>query len=82
MIIQTLQANPKRQFTARELAQELIIFYPADLEEKRKNPRYDTKEKLIAQLAAEIGGERTEAAKKQCSNVPPVTSQGRDFIIG
>lgn len=43
--------------------------YPEDLMDKRLNPRYDTEEKLIAQLAAEIGGERTEAAKKRCLNV-------------
>lgn len=69
MIIQTLQANPERKFTARELAQEFIVRYPNELADKRLNPRYDTEEKLIAQLSAEIGGERTYAAKKQCPNV-------------
>lgn len=69
MIIQTLRANPERKFTARELAQEFVVRYPEVLAEKRQNPRYDTEEKLIAQLAAEIGGERTQAAKKQCPNV-------------
>lgn len=37
--------------------------------EKQRNPRYDTKEKLLTQLAAEIGGERTLEAKKRCANV-------------
>src|SRR5690554_6180020 len=69
MIIETLRANPNRKFTARELAAEFIERYPAEMAEKQNNPRYDTKEKLLAQLAAEIGGERTEAAKKRCSNV-------------
>ena len=69
MIIQTLQAHPERKFTARELAQEFVVRYYDELADKRLNPRYDTEEKLIAQLAAEIGGERTEAAKKQCPNV-------------
>ena len=36
---------------------------------KQSNPIYDTTEKLITQLAAEIGGERTVAAKKACQNV-------------
>src|SRR5690554_2594856 len=69
MIIETLRASPNRKFTARELAAEFIESYPAEMAEKQSNPRYDTKEKLLAQLAAEIGGERTEAAKKRCSNV-------------
>lgn len=69
MIIQTLQANPERKFTARELAKEFIVRYPDELADKRLNPRYDTEEKLISQLAAEVGGERTDAAKKQSPNV-------------
>lgn len=69
MIIQTLQAHPERKFTARELAKEFIVRYPDELADKRLNPRYDTEEKLISQLAAEVGGERTDAAKKLCSNV-------------
>ncbi|MCX2782828.1 hypothetical protein OQJ46_07490 [Microbulbifer thermotolerans] len=69
MIIETLRANPERRFTARELAQEFIRRYPDELAEKRLNPRYDTEEKLIAQLAAEMGAWATKAAKKQCPNV-------------
>lgn len=69
MIIETLRSNPGSKFTARELAAEFIERYPAEMAEKQINPRYDTKEKLLAQLAAEIGGERTAAAKKRCPNV-------------
>lgn len=69
MIIETLRTNPNRKFTARELAAEFVENYPAEMVEKLSNPRYDTKEKLLAQLAAEIGGERTAAAKKRCANV-------------
>jgi hypothetical protein len=69
MIIETLKANPERKFTARDLAQEFVLRYPAEIAEKQTNPRYDTEEKLIAQLAAEIGGERTRAAQKACANV-------------
>lgn len=69
MIIETLRDNPAKKFTARDLAAEFLKRYPAELLEKKNNPRYDTEEKLLAQLAAEIGGERTEAAKKRCPNV-------------
>lgn len=69
MIIETLRDNPTKKFTARDLAAEFLKRYPAELLEKKSNPRYDTEEKLLAQLAAEIGGERTEAAKKRCANV-------------
>lgn len=69
MIIETLKAFPNAKFTARELAKLFIERYPAEIAEKQLNPRYNTEEKLIAQLAAEIGGERTIAAKNQCPNV-------------
>lgn len=69
MIIETLKAYPDKKFTARDLAKLFIERYPAEIAEKQLNPRYNTEEKLIAQLAAEIGGERTTAAKLQCTNV-------------
>lgn len=69
MIIETLKANPDYKFTARELAKEFVNRYPVEIAEKQTNPRYNTQEKLIAQLSAEIGGDRTVSAKKQCANV-------------
>lgn len=69
MIIDTLHAYPQQKFTARELAQLFLSRYPAELAEKRRNPRYANEADLITQLAAEIGGERTTAAKRQCPNV-------------
>lgn len=69
MIIETLKANPEKKFTARDLAKEFIVRYPQEIAEKQTNPRYDTEEKLIAQLAAEVGGQRTRAAQKACANV-------------
>ena len=69
MIIETLKDNPNKKFTARELAAEFIIRYPVEIAEKQNNPRYNTPEKMLAQLAAEIGGERTVAAKLRCVNV-------------
>lgn len=69
MIIETLRENPERTFTAREMAETFIERYPNEIKEKQKNPRYKNRDELIAQLAAEIGGERTEAAKKKCKNV-------------
>lgn len=59
MIIETLKSNKGTKFTARELAKLFIERYPDALADKRTNPRYDTDDKFIAQLAAEIGGERT-----------------------
>lgn len=69
MIIDTLRDNPHRKFTARELAREFLVRYPEDLAEKRLNPRFDTEEKLIAQLAAEVGAVRMEMIKKVCPQV-------------
>ncbi|MBM4844802.1 HrgA protein [Vibrio parahaemolyticus] len=69
MIIETLKANPEKKFTARDLAKEFLVRYPQEISDKQTNPRYDTEEKLIAQLAAEVGGQRTRAAQKACANV-------------
>ncbi|MDQ7729505.1 hypothetical protein [Halomonas sp. SpR8] len=69
MIIETLEACPGQKLTARELAQMFLERYPEAMAEKQQNPNYGTEEKLIAQVAAEIGGERTVKAKKTCSNV-------------
>lgn len=69
MIIETLRDHPGKRFTAHELAEAFLQRYPAEMAEKKTNPRYATQEKLLAQLAAEIGGERTVEAKKRCSNI-------------
>lgn len=69
MIIETLRDHPDKKFSARDLAKAFIERYPQEIAEKRNNPRYNTEAKLISQLAAEIGGKRTVAAKKACANV-------------
>lgn len=69
MIIETLRDNPGRTFTARELAVEFVKRYPMEINEKSNNPNYDTEEKLLAQLAAEVAGQRTRRAKQVCPNV-------------
>lgn len=69
MIIETLRENPERTFTARELAEFFISRYPTEIAEKQENPRYKTHSHLVTQLAAEIGGSRTQAAKRQCANI-------------
>ncbi len=74
MIIETLRENSERTFTARELAEFFISRYPDEMAEKQKNPRYKTHDDLVTQLAAEIGGSRTQAAKRNCENI---TTQDR-----
>ncbi|RMX05954.1 HrgA protein [Corticibacter populi] len=69
MIIETLRDHPGKRFTAHELAEAFIQRYPVEMAEKKVNPRYETQEQLLAQLAAEIGGERTVEAKKRCPNI-------------
>lgn len=69
MIIETLKAHPEEKFTARELAKAFLARYPKAMAEKQQNPNYATEEKLIAQVAAEIGGDRTVKAKQLCANV-------------
>lgn len=72
MIIETLRDNPDKRFTARQLAEEFIKRYPIEIAEKGKNPNYDTEEKLLAQLAAEVAGQRTRRAKLVCPNIATI----------
>lgn len=67
MIIETLKAYPNQFFSAKELATLFLQRYPKEMSKKR--PNYASEEALIAQLAAEIGGQRTEDAKKRCANI-------------
>ncbi|EFV1818178.1 HrgA protein [Salmonella enterica] len=69
MIINVLQANPGKQFTARQLAQKIIDHYSAELAEKRKNPRFTSDEDFLSQITAEVGGSRTVKAKAMCPQV-------------
>lgn len=69
MIINVLQANPGKQFTARQLAQKIIDHYSAELAEKRKNPRFISDEDFLSQITAEVGGSRTVKAKAMCAQV-------------
>ncbi|MGK2895223.1 COG2958 family protein [Klebsiella michiganensis] len=69
MIINVLQANPDKQFTARQLAQKIIDHYGAELAEKRKNPRFASDEAFLGQITAEVGGSRTVKAKAMCPQV-------------
>ncbi|QLB13279.1 hypothetical protein EV697_1029 [Bisgaardia hudsonensis] len=67
MIIETLKANPDQFFTAKDLAKLFIQRYPKEIADKQKN--YESEEKLISQLTAEIGGKRTERVKQKCHNI-------------
>lgn len=69
MIINVLQANPDKQFTARQLAQKIIDHYTGELAEKRKNPRFASDEAFLSQITAEVGGSRTVKAKAMCPQV-------------
>ncbi|WP_212718954.1 MULTISPECIES: hypothetical protein [unclassified Synechocystis] len=57
-VVMFLREYPNKQFSAKQIAQEIIKRYSDDYEEKRQNTRYtddidDTE--LIKQVAAEIG---------------------------
>ena len=69
MIIETLRDHKGEKLTARELAKLFLERYPAEMAEKMKNPNYANDEELIAQLAAEVGGQRTRRAKVKCINI-------------
>ncbi len=69
MIINILQANPTEQCTARQLAQKIIDHYSSELMDKRNNPRFVRDEDFLSQIAAEIGGSRTQQAKAVCPQV-------------
>ncbi len=67
MMIDTLKAYPDQFFTAKALAKLFIQRYPKEIGKKR--PNYASEAELISQLAAEVGGDRTEKAKQRCANI-------------
>lgn len=69
MMIEILRSNAGKKFTARELASEIIEKYELELAKKRENPRFKSDEDFVSQIAAEIGGERTQRALKQAPQI-------------
>lgn len=69
MIIQTLQASPDEQFTARDLAKSILTRYPQEMADKKIKSGFQTEEELLVQVTAEIGGKVLETAKKKSVHV-------------
>jgi len=62
-IAELLKNNPKKKFTARQLAEEITQLYPEDYIEKRKNPRFKSEKDFIQQVVAEIGAQKDQILK-------------------
>ncbi len=72
MILTILKSQPNTPFTARELAQQIFMQYAEELQEKRSNPKFESDEDFIIQLAAEIGGSATKTIQR---NYPQVQTR-------
>lgn len=59
-----LMENPNQKFTAREIAQAIIMRYPEDYQEKRLNDRFVSEQDFIQQIVAEIGAQKDQIIKK------------------
>lgn len=57
-VIKLLKENPDRQFTAREIAQELIAQYPDIYKEKFHKGKFENEAQLLCQIVAEIGARK------------------------
>ena len=62
-ILEFLKATPDQRFNARQIAEAIVVAYPADYEEKRQNPRFANESAFIGQIVAEIGAQREQITK-------------------
>ena len=63
-ILEYLKKCPDQKFTARQIAEAIVAAYPADYDEKRKNPRFVNESAFVNQLVAEIGAQREQITKQ------------------
>ncbi len=62
-VVEVLINNPKKRFTARQLAKQITSLYPDDYYEKKKNPRFENEKAFISQVVAEIGAHKESIIK-------------------
>jgi len=63
-IAKLLKDNPKKKFTARQIAEQITKIYADDYHEKRDNPRFENEKAFIQQMVAEIGAQKDQILKK------------------
>ncbi|WP_163392094.1 COG2958 family protein [Enterovibrio norvegicus] len=57
-IAQFLKQYPDQRFSARDIAQAIILAYPEDYADKRANPRFADDKAFVSQVVAEIGAQK------------------------
>ena len=62
-VVEFLKKNANQKFTARQIAEAIVEAYPADYQEKRKNPRFTDRNAFITQIVAEIGSQKDSIVK-------------------
>ena len=78
-ILEFLKATPDQRFNARQIAEAIVVAYPADYEEKRQNPRFANESAFIGQIVAEIGAQREQITKLDLT-YSAKTNHVRDYI--
>ena len=51
-IVEFLKLKPNQKFNAREIAENIVLLFPDDYSEKRKNPRFNDDNEFLAQIVA------------------------------
>lgn len=69
-VVGILKNAPDKRMTAREIANEIMLTQPAEVEEKRQRSRatkiiLDTDDAMIQQIVAEIGAQRKAIQRKE-----------------
>lgn len=62
-IVEFLKLKPNQKFNAREIAENIVLLFPDDYSEKRKNPRFNDDNEFLAQIVAEIGSQKDQITK-------------------
>ncbi len=62
-VVEFLKENANQKFTARQIAEAIVVKYPNDYAEKRRNSRFENEREFINQIVAEIGAQKDQITK-------------------
>jgi len=62
-VVEFLKENANQKFTARQIAEAIVVKYPNDYAEKRRNSRFENEREFINQIVAEIGAQKDQFTK-------------------
>lgn len=79
LIIQILKADPGVPFKTKDIAEALLSQYPEEFQSKFDNPRFKSRDDIVSQISAEIGGHKQHQFDKRGAGVVVNNERPRTF---